>query len=253
MASRMTIRKKTPENNRVKLLVAIINKEDENRLTEIVNECSTAVHFSGVGHGTARNSYMSYFGLGEVEKRITMSMIPAGAEQNILNAIGHGLKLYLVGRGIAFTMPLSGISSIISGAILSGVDKPDKPTVRRAPISKKKEKQVMHELVIAVVNTKFTDAAIEAARAAGATGATVFHTKSINNERAEQSIGTSISRETDSVFFLTTLEYKTRIMEAVRDAAGLKTEGGAVIFSLPVDDLVGVGRFEDYVDGEENK
>lgn len=249
----MTIRKKTPENNRVKLLVAIINKEDENRLTEIVNECSTAVHFSGVGHGTARNSYMSYFGLGEVEKRITMSMIPASAEHNILNAIGHGLKLYLVGRGIAFTMPLSGVSSIINGAILSGVDKPDKQTGRRAPISKKKEKQVMHELVIAVVNTKFTDAAIEAARAAGATGATVFHTKSINNERAEQSIGTSISRETDSVFFLTTLEYKTKIMEAVRDAAGLKTEGGAVIFSLPVDDLVGVGRFEDYIDGEENK
>ena len=65
--------------------------------------------------------------------------------------------------------------------------------------------------------------------------------------------GTGINRETDSVFFLTTLEYKTRIMEAVRDAAGLKTEGGAVIFSLPVDDLVGVGRFEDYVDGEENR
>jgi hypothetical protein len=42
-------------------------------------------------------------------------------------------------------------------------------------------------------------------------------------------------------------------MEAVRDAAGLKTEGGAVIFSLPVDDLVGIGRFEDYVDGEENQ
>ena len=111
----------------------------------------------------------------------------------------------------------------------------------------------MHELVIAVVNTKYTDIAIEAARAAGATGATVFHTKSINNDKAEQSIGTSINRETDSVFFLTTLEYKTRIMEAVRDAAGLKTNGGAVIFSLPVDDLVGVGRFEDYVDGEENR
>ena len=40
-------------------------------------------------------------------------------------------------------------------------------------------------------------------------------------------------------------------MEAVRDVAGLKTEGGAVIFSVPVDDLVGIGRFEDYVDGEE--
>jgi nitrogen regulatory protein PII len=108
----------------------------------------------------------------------------------------------------------------------------------------------MHELVIAVVNDKYTDAAIEAARAAGATGATVFHTKSVNNSKAEQAIGTTLGTETDSVFFLTTVEYKTKIMEAIRDAAGLKTEGGAIIFSLPVDDLVGIGRFEDFVDNE---
>ena len=251
MASRITMSKKpTVDNNRVKLLIGIINKEDEMRLTDIVNECATAVHFSGMGHGTAKNSYMNYFGLGEVDKRITMSLIPSSAEHNILSAIGHGLKLYLVGRGIAFTLPLSGISNIINDAILSGVDKPDKPAGRRAPISKKKEKKTMHELVIAVVNTKYTDAAIEAARAAGATGATVFHTKSINNDRAEGAIGTSINRETESIFFLTTLEYKTKIMEAVRDVAGLKTEGGAVIFSLPVDDLVGIGRFDDFTEQE---
>ena len=229
-------------------MVGIISKEDELRLTEIINDCAIAVHFSGMGHGTARLAYMNYFGLGEIDKRVTMSLIPASAEHNILDALGHGLKLYLVGRGIAFTVPLSGISNIINDAILSGVDKPDKLSARRVPISKKKEKKIMHELVIAVVNTKYTDVAIEAGRAAGATGATVFHTKSIGNDRAEQSIGTSISRETDTVFFLTTLEYKTKIMEAVRDAAGLKTEGGALIFSLPVDDLVGVGRFEDFAE-----
>ena len=148
---------------------------------------------------------------------------------------------------------MSSASSLINDALLAGVDKNEKTQVRRAPISKKKEKQSMHELVIAVVNSKYTDIAIEAARSAGATGATVFHTKSISNEKAEQSIGTTLSQETDSVFFLTNLEYRSRIMEAVRDAAGLKTEGGAVIFSLPVDDLVGIGRFEDYVDGEENQ
>ena len=247
------MKKQIAEQKRVKLLVGIINKEDESRFTEIVNECCTAMHFSGVGHGTARSSYMTYFGFNEIEKRITMSLIPGGAEHNILSAVGHGLKLYLVGRGIAFTIPLSGISNILNDAILTGVDKPDKPSGRRAPISKKKEKHTMHELVIAVVNNKYTDVAIEAARGAGATGATVFHTKSINNEKAEGAIGTALNRETDSLFFLTTMEYKNKIMEAVRDAAGLKTEGGAVIFSLPVDDLVGIGRFEDYVDGEENQ
>ena len=111
----------------------------------------------------------------------------------------------------------------------------------------------MHELVIAVVNSKYTDVAIDAARAAGATGATIFHTRSVNNAKAEQSIGTTLRQETDSIFFLTSLEYKTKIMEAVRDVAGLKTDGGAIIFSLPVDDLVGIGRFEEYIDGEEEK
>ena len=242
----MATKKKNAEKNRVKLLVGIINKEDELRLTEVVNDCATAVHFSGMGHGTARLAYMNYFGLGEVDKRVTMSLIPASAEHNILEAVGHELKLYLVGRGIAFTVPLSGISNIINDAILSGVEKPDKMSARRSPISKTKEKKIMHELVIAVVDTKYTDIAIEAGRSAGATGATVLHTKSIGNDRAEQAIGTSISRETDTLFFLTTLEYKRGIMEAVRDAAGLKTEGGALIFSLPVDDLVGIGRFEDF-------
>ena len=242
--------KKPEARKQVKVLVGIINKEDENRFSEIINECATAVHFSGIGHGTARSSYMSYFGFNEIEKRITMSLIPSHAEHSILSAIGHGLKLYLVGRGIAFTIPISTISNIINDAVLSGEARTDSQK-RRAPISKKKEKRSMHELVIAVVNRKYTDTAIEAARAAGATGSTVFHTKSINNQKAEVAIGTAINQETDSIFFLTSIEYKGRIMEALRDAAGLKTEGGAVIFSLPVDDLVGIGRFEDYIDGEE--
>ncbi len=243
--------KKTGKEKRVKLLVGIINKEDEKRFTDVVNDCATALHFSGLGHGTAHSSYMSYFGFNEIDKRVTMSLIPDSLEHEILSAVGHALKLYLVGRGIAFTIPLSGISNIINDAILDGDDKVERTSRARAPISKKKGKEKMHELVIAVVNNKYTDEAIDAARNAGATGATIFHTKSINNDKAEQAIGTSVSAETDSVFFLTTLEYKARIMEAIRDVAGLKTEGGAIIFSLPVDDLVGIGRFEDF-DDEEN-
>ena len=58
-------------------------------------------------------------------------------------------------------------------------------------------------------------------------------------------IGTSFQQETDTVAVITTREYKSGIMEAIREAAGLKTEGGAVIFSLPVDSLIGIGRFDD--------
>ena len=245
--------KKPIAKNRVKLLVAIINKEDEIKLCETVNEVSAALHFSGLGNGTAPSSHKSFFGFHEIDKRVTMSLIPADLEHKVLNAIGHTLKLYLLGRGIAFTMPLTGISAIVEQGILADVrSQNDKAAVKRGNISKK-EKSNMHELVIAVVNRKFTDEAIDAARAAGATGATVFHTKSVANQKAEHLIGTTVQQETDSVFFLTSSEYKLKIMEAVRDVAGIKTEGGAIIFSMPVDDLVGIGRFDEYKDGEENE
>ena len=233
---------KKKQEKRAKLLVAIINKEDELRLTSSINKCCTAVHFSGLGHGTARSSYMSYFGFNEIEKRVVFSIIPDSLEHNVLTTIGHDLKLYLLGRGIAFTTPLSAISNIVEDAVLASPDRSDAQD-SKSHITKK-EKTTMHELVIAVVERKFTDAAIEAARGAGATGATVFHTKSIDNARAEESMGTQLPDQTDSVFFLTTSEYKIKIMEAIRDTAGLKTDGSAVIFSIPVDDLVGIGRFD---------
>lgn len=233
---------KKKQNKRVKLLVGIINKEDELRFTSAVNRCCTAVHFSGIGHGTARSSYMSYFGLGDVEKRIVFSLIPSTLEHTVLTAVGQDLRLYLLGKGIAFTTPLSAISNIVEDAVLSSPDRQENQDSKS--IVTKKEKTTMHELVIAVVNQKYTDTAIDAARAAGATGATVFHTKSINNARAEESMGTPLPEQTDSIFFLTTEEFKLKIMEALRDTAGLKTDGGAVIFSLPVDDLVGIGRFD---------
>ena len=238
---------KKKQDRRAKLMVAIINKEDEERFTSTVNKYCTAVHFSGIGHGTARSSYRSYFGFNETEKRIVYSIVPSTLEHTILNAVGGELRLYLLGRGIAFTTPISTISNIVEDAVLSAPDR--ELSDAKSPVSKK-EKTTMHELVIAVVNQKYTDVAIEAARSAGATGATVFHTKSSNNAKAEQSMGTALPEQTDRIFFLTTEEYKLKIMEAVRDQAGLKTEGGAVVFSLPVDDLVGIGRFDGEISEE---
>lgn len=235
--------KKTQNQRKVKLLVAVINKNDEERYISIVNDSTVAVSFSGIGHGTAHSSYMSYFGFDDIEKRVVYSLLPDSAEKITLGAINKGLKLYLSGQGIAFTIPLSGISSLVGGAIIDGAEKNERQDAKTSGV--KKEKNVMHELVIAVINKDYTDIAIDAARDAGATGATVFHTKSANNAKFEQLIGTSLSQETDSIFFLTTSEYKSKIMEAIRDSAGLKTDGGAVIFSLPVDSIVGIGRFSE--------
>lgn len=237
-------KKTTQPEKRVKLLVCIIGKEQEVALAEACNECCVSLHFAGIGYGTARSNYMSYLGLDEIEKRLVYALIPNYCEGRVLKHINRRLKLYLMGNGIAFTVPLSGISNIISNAILSTPYREDMATEPSAK-STGKEKNQMHELIVAVVNQKFTDKALESIRAAGATGATVFHTRSVSNKQAEQLIGTAMKQETDTVACLTSHEYKAGIMEAIRETAGLKTDGNAVIFSLPVDSLVGIGRFEE--------
>lgn len=237
-------KKSSTLEKRAKLLVCIIKKQDEIALTEACNECCVALHFSGIGFGTAKSHYMSYLGLDEIEKRVVYSLIPNYCEAQVLKAINRRLRLYLMGNGIAFTIPLSGISSIVSNAILSTPMREEtqtEPTKNKS----KKERDKMHELIVAVVNQKYTDNVLDSCRAAGATGATILHTKSINNKQAEQLIGTTLTQETDTVAVLTTYQFKAKIMEAIRDNAGLKTEGGAVIFSLPVDSLIGIGRFDD--------
>jgi nitrogen regulatory protein PII len=237
-------KKNTSVEKRAKLLVCIIKKEDEIALTEACNSCCVSLHFSGIGYGTAKSNYMSYLGLDEIEKRVVYSLIPAYSEARVLKAINRRLKLYLMGNGIAFTVPLSGISSIVSNAILSTPVRDD-ATADTQKSTTEKENSRMHELIVAVVNQKYTDKVLDCSRAAGATGATILHTRSVNNKQAEQLIGTSFKQETDTIAFLTSSEYKAQIMEAIRDNAGLKTEGGAVIFLLPVDSLVGIGRFDD--------
>lgn len=233
----------TSTEKRAKLLVGIIKKEDEIAFTEACNQHCVSLHFSGLGFGTAKSHYLSYLGLDEIEKRIVYALIPNYSEARVLRAINRKLRLYLMGNGIAFTVPLSGISNIVSKAILSTPYREESAeTQKNTP---EKERNQMHELIIAVVNQKFTDKVLDCSRAAGATGATILHTRSVNNKQAEQLIGTSLKEETDTIAFLTTYEYKAQIMEAIREHAGLKTDGGAVLFSLPVDSLIGIGRFDD--------
>ncbi|MBQ7347036.1 MAG: hypothetical protein IJW55_03690 [Clostridia bacterium] len=237
-------KKNTAFEKRAKLLVCIIKKEDEIALTEACNSCCVSLHFSGIGYGTAKSNYMSYLGLDEIEKRVVYALIPNYCEARVLKAINRKLRLYLMGNGIAFTIPLSGISSIVSNAVLSTPVRDD-AVAETNKNNTEKERNQMHELIVAVVNQKFTDKVIDCSRAAGATGATILHTRSVNNKQAEQLIGTSFTQETDTIAFLTSHEYKARIMEAIRENAGLKTDGGAVLFSLPVDTLIGIGRFND--------
>lgn len=243
---------------RVKVLIGIIGKADEKKYEETINENCISINYSGLAFGTAKSSYLAYLGLDDIEKRIEISLIPEYSEKQVLKALRNRLKLYLTGKGIAFTMPLAGISGLISDCILKTpvnkderTDNQNNSNVENNNEREKKMNERQHDLLVAVVSQKYTDRVLESARAAGATGASILHTRSLNNEKAEQVLGTTLKTETDTIFFLVAKQYKAGIMEAIKETGGLKTDGGAVIFSLPVDAIAGIGRFDTVAEGNE--
>ena len=225
------------ETERVKLLIAIVSGSDATEITEICNRESAALSYVLDGFGTARTAILDYLGLGEQEKKIVFSLIPESAERAILDGIQKEMSLYLVGKGIGFTLPLTGVSAIVANGLIKGGHRDLKETSS----GRKKKMERTHELIVVAVQSGFAEEVMEAARSAGAAGGTLIHAATLNNKKAEQIIGVTLQNETDILMILTKSEGKTAIMNAVRDAAGLKTDAGGVLFSLPVDNLVGVG------------
>ena len=223
-------------SNRAKLLISIVNRGDDERICELLNDFSVALTFSCMGMGTARSSVLNYLGIGTSKKSVMFSLVPESDEETILNEIGNKMSLYLVGRGISFTVPLSAISEIVANGILSAAAA---KTVDGRKVMKDKDRT--YDLIVAILAEGYVDDAMEAARQAGAAGGTIIRSRSLSNAKAEQFIGISVHEETEILLILSKREGKLAIMDAISQSAGLKTEAGGMLFSLPVDKTVGVG------------
>lgn len=226
-------------SNRTKLLVSIVNQKDDKKLKEILDEISVSLSFSFAGTGTARSTMLDYLGIGETEKVVALSLFPESDEDKIIREIRNKMSLYLVGRGISFTIPLTGISEIVANGIAAAASN----KIDRRKVMAGEERKF--DLIIASVEANHVDEAIEAARAAGAAGGTVIRARSLDNAKAEQFIGISLMEERELLLILTKKEGKLAIMQALSEKVGLKTEAGGVIFSVPVDRTAGISAADE--------
>lgn len=224
--------------NRVKLLVSIVSRDEDERLYAILNEFSASLNLEFEGVGTAKDAVLDYLGIGETEKSVLFSLIPECDEDVILREIRVQMSLHMAGKGISFTVPLSGISEIVANGLMSAAH--EKTT--RGNVMKSEDRK--YELIIAAMAADHVDEAMEAARSAGAAGGTVIRARSTNNEKAEQFVGISLMPEQEILLILAKKEGKIAIMNALSEKIGLKTEAGGVIFSVPVDKTAGIAMDE---------
>lgn len=220
---------------RRKLLITVVDYIKEKQLTDMYLEHHIPLSFVTHGHGTANSEILDYLGLGETKKNVTFSIVAENHIENIFSLLEHKMHLNHHGNGVAFTLPLSCISNV-----LTCLEHENEGDVKKACEENNMKSDRTYELIIINVIQGFREETMEAAKAAGAKGGTVIHTKGIASPEAAKFLEITVQPERELILILARRDQKSAIMESVNKAVGINTKAKGIMFSVPVDEAIGL-------------
>ncbi len=227
----------TNSNRSYRMLVLIATRKLAEKASELFLNANVPVQYRLNAKGTASSEIMDTLGLGSVDKYLLISTVPTNISKRMLCRLHTELRLDAVNSGIAFTLPITGASRIVVNMMN------DEDFVNSAE-AKGKGESIMNEtvytLISAVVDRGFSGEVMEAARAAGAGGGTVIHSRGIESEKATGFWGLSVQEEKEIVLILADVENKSKIMSAISEKCGMNSEAKGMVLSLPIDSVMGI-------------
>ena len=164
----------------VKLLVTIMDRGKGERVVDFYRSRGLPYHFITLGFGTANSQILDYFGLNETEKDIVLTLVQGDHSRRLLEDTTNDFRMTGPGRGILFTLPLSGVSGRVP-QILEHIKEKEAAGMeeKREPTMEEEGKKVPFDLVLTVVERGNVDAVMQAASKAGARGGTVLHARRV--------------------------------------------------------------------------
>ncbi len=227
---------------RPRLLLFITRTEDEKRLEALLDEVHVPIFYQCRGKGTAPSEMLDIFGLSGSVRLITLGILPKFLVPNTLKKIGRQLYFHQRGGGIVVTLPVTGLQT----PVFQTLNEETRDQLAQQ-IKERIERDMaeMHEhsnysMIWVSVANGYSDDVIDAAQTAGAKGGTILKGRRRNSEHVSQHLGISIQDEQDFVLIVVPREKKAAIMSAITTACGLRTPAHGVVFSLPVDEAVGL-------------
>ena len=96
------------------------------------------------------------------------------------------------------------------------------------------------QCVVAMVKPDLTDGVVDAAKQAGATGATIVPASGTGVREAKSFFGLTLDTRTDVVLFLLSDETVAPVLDAVERAGRFSEPGTGIAFVIPVDRIAGL-------------
>ncbi|MFY9175524.1 MAG: P-II family nitrogen regulator [Peptococcia bacterium] len=94
--------------------------------------------------------------------------------------------------------------------------------------------------IVAVVERGKAENVVKAAKKAGATGATVFYARGMGEKEAKKFLDMHIESSKEIIMILSEASKKDNIIAAMTEAGKLNDPGTGIIFSVQIDDLIGL-------------
>ena len=217
----------------VELVVAVVDTAQAESVLRVYRENRALVSFECMARGTARTEMLDLLGLGETSKAIVMCLAGHQLAQHLLERLGYELKMRYPGRGIAFSVPVTGIG-VRWHKLLTQAEQTEVLDMDRA------EKKDGFDVVAVVMEQGYTNLVMDVARKAGARGGTVISARGIAEDEVKQFFGIEIQAEKEIVFLVVKSEEKQEIMTAIMKAVGMKTKSLGIVLSLPVSNAIGL-------------
>ncbi|WMM25146.1 P-II family nitrogen regulator [Tissierella sp. MB52-C2] len=100
--------------------------------------------------------------------------------------------------------------------------------------------------IVAVVERGKADKIVEAAKKAGANGATIFYGRGTGESEVKKFLNIHVEASKEIILILTEIEKHKAIMGAMVDEGQLKKPGTGIIFTVPITNLIGLHHREEF-------
>ena len=214
---------------RMKVMITILERGNGIALSRFYEQNGVPLHLQVIAEGTASSEILNMLGLTNRDKDMLISFAPESAIDTLLNRLNDDYRGILRIRGLAFSVPLSGISSGIANALAT-----DHKTEGGAKVHSEKE----HSLIWVAVNQGYSDVVMHTACKAGATGGTVIRSRWVGAQKLEQFHAITLQDEKEIIVIACDRTIRNSIMDAINKEHGLNSAQQATVFSFPIDHMV---------------
>ncbi len=213
------------------LVMSIVDRKKSDTMDKILKDLNFSFVLANLGVGTATSEHLLLYDLQETEKAVFYTIATRKSVQDLFHYAEEKMYIDIPGNGIMLSIPLKSVSGgsnleyITKGQEIGG----GKPIM-----------EFKHELIIVIIKEGHSDEVMEFARAAGAGGGTVIHSKGTGTAEVKKFMGVSIAPNKDMIYILSPSDKKSEIMTAISENCGKDKPAEAFCFSVPVSAVTGI-------------